>query len=178
MITNTDNNRRRLIRSSLQDRPASVDFVPRPQWRIDSASTDNQSNPRNQENPKNNFAEAGFVKSSIEPEAAPSSRKQQRQAYHKQAQRISIDQPGAAKPQSRHQKDPDANRLKGRALLVARPSTQGAPDRDDDPSKPRRPTNDAVENPDRAVGCLACPERRKMRRHQAVEAKNHKDDTD
>src|SRR5215467_6665513 len=81
MITNTDNNRRRLIRSSLQDRPASVDFVPRPQWRIDSASTDNQSNPRNQENPKNNFAEAGFVKSTIEPEAAPSSRKQQRQAY-------------------------------------------------------------------------------------------------
>jgi hypothetical protein len=152
--------------------------VPRPQWRIDSASTDNQSNPRNQEKPKNNFAEAGFVKSSIEPEAAPSSREQQRQAYHKQAQRISIDQPGVAEPTIPSSERPRRQLLKARALLVARPSTQRAPDRDDDPSKPRRPTDDAVENPDRAVGCLACPERRKLRPHQAVEAKNDKDDTD
>src|SRR5262249_8989721 len=65
IITHTDNNRRRLIRSSLQDRPCQERrLCAEATMAIASASTDNQSNPRNQEKPENNFAEARFVKSS------------------------------------------------------------------------------------------------------------------
>src|SRR5205085_2863766 len=64
---------------------------------------------------------------------------QQWQTDYEQAQGISADQPGAPKPQSGHQKDPDTNGLEGCALLITRPTPQGAPDCDDDPGEPGCP---------------------------------------
>src|SRR5215469_16800741 len=61
-----------------------------------SAPTHNQSEPRDQKKPENNFTETGFIKSSIKPKSSPGSREQQGHPNQKRPQRASPAPPSPA----------------------------------------------------------------------------------
>src|SRR5215471_18663547 len=101
------------------------------------------------------------------------------QSDDKQPHRVCRQSAARAQPQGAHCKDRDADRLKDGTLLVPRPSTHATPDYGQNAREASDAPEDAIGEPNAAVGRRATAlHRLHCRSHEAVDAEKDKDDAD